>query len=73
LSYTSDGHFTPPSSPKQLDDEVESPFKHQNPNNLAFEMCKLPTTFQMDDENNEFLLKEKCKAKEDPIWARRFH
>jgi hypothetical protein len=28
-------------------------------------MCKLPTVFQMDDENNEFLFKEKCKAKED--------
>jgi hypothetical protein len=62
LSYTCDDHFTTPSSLKQLDDEVELVFKHQNPNTQAFEMCNLLTTFQMDDESN-FYSKKSARPK----------
>jgi hypothetical protein len=48
------------------------PFKHQNLNNPTFEMLKLPIVFQMDDESNEFLFKEKCNAKEDEELSHNF-
>ncbi len=72
LSCISDDHFTPPLSLKQPNDEVELPFKHQNLNNPTFEMLKLPIVFQMDDESNEFLFKEKCNAKEDEELSHNF-
>jgi hypothetical protein len=65
MSRIGDVHFTPPSFPKQQNDEVESPFKLWNAINLDFQMHQLPTTLEMVNAICQLLLQEKSKPKED--------